>query len=187
MSREKNLSTIVKGERVRVQMNPGRIVLKPKDKAVVELRSGGFDKIDTKAVAIEAEGDHHMGTYSRLYDLSVPEDRATIELLQEKLIEFPHWASHEDYRIKIVGEFDAAEPFPGYDDLDAEGLEGYWSAMPDRQRAQVSLEGAMKHELSRKDEDGNDITDKAKVDVLNKLWRAQDTAQKDAAEEVVSL
>lgn len=187
MPREKNLSTIIKSERVKVQMVPGRLVLVPRDQATVELRSGGFDKIPVDTVAIEAEGIHRMGMYSRLYDMSDDQDRQTIELLEKKLKEFPHWGTHSDYMVKIVGEFSDTEPFIGYDDLDAAGLEGYWSSMPDRLRADINLESTMKHELSRVDEDGVSITDDAKVKMLDKLYKAQQDVQKVAADETVAL
>lgn len=185
MAREKNLSTIVKSERVKVQMVPGRIVLRPRGEAVVELRSGGFDKIPQGTIAIEAEGEFNMGTYSRLYDMSNPKDKAVIDLLKEKMEEFPHWASHNDYQVKIVGEFDATSPWAGYDDQSADQLEVLYRAMPDK--ARPALENVMKYELSRVDEDGNSITDDEKVKVLNKLHRELETAEKEAAEEVVAL
>lgn len=187
MAREKNLSTIVKSEQVKVQMVPGRIVLRPRGQATVELRSGGFDKIDVDAVAIEAEGEYNMGTYSRLYNLDDPKDRETIELLKEKLRENPHWSTHADYQIKIVGEYDAGEPWPGYDEQSAEQIEAFYRSMPDQVRRQHPLEQVMKHELERVDEDGEPAVDEEKVKVLNKLYREADTAAKDAAEEVVAL
>lgn len=185
MAREKNLSTIVKSERVKVQMVPGRIVLRPRGEAVVELRSGGFDKIPQGTIAIEAEGEYNMGTYSRLYDLADPKDKATIDLLKEKMEEFPHWATHNDYQIKIVGEFDATSPWAGYDDQTAEQVETLFKAMPDA--ARPALESVMKYELSRVDEEGNSLTDEDKVKVLNKLHREAEVAEKDAAEETVAL
>lgn len=187
MPREKNLSTIVKSERVKVQMVPGRLVLVPRDQATVELKSGGFDKIPVDTVAIEAEGVHRMGMYSRLYDLSNDIDRQTIELLKKKIEENPHWATHADYMIKIMGEFEGNEPFVGYDELDAAGLEGYWKAVPDSLRATISLEQAMKHELSRVDENGDSATDDAKVKVLDKLYREQRDTDKTKADEKVAL
>lgn len=185
MAREKNLSTIVKGERVRVQMVPGRLVLVPRDQAVVQLAGGAFDKIPVDTVAIEAEGAFRMGTYSRLYDLTNEQDRQTIELLKLKLEENPHWASHKDYQIKIVGEFEGLSPWAGYDGQTAEQVETLFRAMPDA--ARPSLEQVMKYELDRVDEDGNSITDDDKVKVLNKLYREQEVAEKDAAEETVAL
>lgn len=187
MARTKNLDTIVKAERVRVSMVPGCITLRPEGKSVVQLASGGFDAINQDGVRIEAEGDHNMGTYSQFYDLSNPQDRAIIELLEANLEKYPWWRTHADYKISIVGEYDANEPWAGYDDQDAESLEAYYRSMPDMVRAQHPLEQIMKHELSRVNEEGESLTNKDKVDVLNKLHREAQVEQKDAADGAVAL
>lgn len=187
MSRQKNLSTLVKDEKVRIQMVPGRYVLKPRGKTPVQLKEGGWTEIGVETIAIETEGDHRMGMYTRLYDESDPKDAEILRLLRAELQEKPHLATHVDYQIKIVGEFSESEPWPGYDDQNAEQIAAYWAAMPDRAKDQHRLEDIMKHELTRVDEDGNDLSDKAKIDVLNKLHREREAAEKDAAEETVAL
>ena len=187
MARAKNLDTLVKNERVRVQMNIGHIVLRPKDRVVVQLRNGQYDQMDQEAIEIYAEGEHNMGSYSRLYDMDDAADRETIELLREKIDREPEWANHVFHQVKIVGEYSAGEPWPGYDDQSAEQVETYYRSMPDRLKKNHALEGIMKHELTRVDEDGNSLTDKAKVDLLNKLFREVESAEKDAAEDKVAL
>lgn len=179
MAREKNLSTIVRDERKRIHMVPGRLVLRPRGEAVVELKSGGFDKIMQDTIAIETEGEFRMGMYSRLLDPADEKDSEILQLTQEWMDANPMLANSVDVQMKIVGEFDALEPWAGYADQSAEQVETLYRAMPDA--ARPNLEMAMKYELSL-DEPSDE-----KIKVLNKLHREAEARMKDAAEETVSL
>lgn len=183
----KRLSTIVKSERVRIHMVPGRYALQSRSSDTVPLRGGGFGEIEQKPIEIVTEGEFRMSPWTRFYDLSDPKDKAVIDALKVELAEKPHLATHVDYQIRIVGEYDVIEPWAGYEDMDVDQVESYWRAMPDKMRAGYRLEDLMKWELERKDEHGEPNVADERVKLLNKLFKEESDAQKDQAQTGVGL
>lgn len=182
MARQKNLDTVIKSERKYIHMVPEYLALRSKGKRTVQLQSGQYAEIDDPGLSILK--DCPKSYLTRLYDPANPKDKEVLDALEEALELQPHLATHRDYRVAIIGEFQAAV-WPGYDGQSAEELLAYWNAMPDA--ARPSLEGVMKYELEREDEDGNSLTDPEKVRVLNELYKDAEKAAKAAADDTVSL
>lgn len=173
------LQNRVKNQRVRVSMNCKHICVQSGDERVVQLNDGSYGKLPVKQITFHREGEQNESPWTRYYDMNVPEDKEAIDKLREMLDDHPHLRDHHEFRIRIVGEFEAGEPWPGYDDQDAEQIIAYYHAMP--QTVKPQLEKILQYELSR------DEPNKSKVTAIESLENSMESAAKKAASAGVKL
>jgi hypothetical protein len=106
-------------------------------------------------------------------------DAEAIAKLRELLEKDPGLRDHVNYRIRIVGEFETGEPWPGYDDQDAEQIVAYYHACPPS--VKPTLESIMQYELSR------DPVNESKVVAIETLDKTQESHEKKAASAGVKM
>jgi hypothetical protein len=169
----------VENQRVRVSMNVKHLCVQSGDKTVVQLQSGQYGELPIEQVTFSREGEFNESPWTRFYDMSVEKDRRHVELLREMLEKNPHLHDDINFRVRIAGEFDSHEPWPGYDDQDAEQIIAYFHAMPPNNRP--SLENILAYELSK------DETNKSKVVAIESLENSQQADAKKAATAGVKL
>jgi hypothetical protein len=160
-------------------MNVKHLCVQSGDKRVVQLEDGRYGEIPIEQVTFSREGEFSESPWTRFYDLSNPDDKRHIELLRELLEKNPHLHDDIGYRVRIAGEFDAHEPWPGYDDQDAEQIIAYYHAMPESIRPK--LENVLAYELSR------DEKNKSKIVAIESLENSQEAQAKRAASAGVKL
>lgn len=169
----------VENQRVRVSMNVKHFCVQSGDKTVVQLQSGQYGELPIDQVTFHREGEHGVSPWTRFYDLTVPEDKQAIDLLRKMLEKNPHLHDDVNFRIRIAGEYDAQEPWPGYDDQDAEQIIAYYHAMPPSVKPE--LEKMLSHELAKAE------PNKSKVVAIESLENQLDNAAKKAASAGVKL
>lgn len=169
----------VQNQRVHVSMNCKHICVQSGEQRVVQLKDGSFDRISVPQITFHREGEQYESPWTRYYDLSVPEDKQAIDALKKMLEEHPHLHDHPEFRIRIVGEFESSEPWPGYDDQDAEQVIAYYHAMP--QSVKPQLEKVLSYELSK------DEPNKSKITAIESLENSMESAAKKAASAGVKL
>lgn len=175
----------VKAQRVRVSMNQKHLTIQAGDTQLVQLENGQYRELPVKDITFHREGEHNESPWTGWYDMSNPEDKEAIDKLRAFLAKNPHLHDDVRFRIRIAGEFDSSEPWPGYDDQDAEQIIAYYNASPAAMRK--PLEEIMQYELSRVDENGDDATDPAKLVAIETLDKTQASQAKSNASAGVKL
>lgn len=160
-------------------MNQKHLCVRAGDTQLVQLENGQYRELPVKDITFHRLGENNESPWTRWYDLSDADDKEAIEELRKLLKRDP--ALHDDvrFRIRIVGEYESGEPWPGYDDQDPEQIIAYYKASPPRIRP--TLEQIMQYELSRVDQDGESITDNAKLVAIESLDKKQESEAKNAA------
>lgn len=170
----------IENQRVRVSMNVKHFCVQSGDTKVVQLENGRYGELPIEQVTFHREGELGDSPWTRFYDLSNPKDKLHIDLLRQKLEENPHLHDDHRFRVRIVGEFDATgEPWPGYDDQDAEQIIAYYHAMPASHRP--TLENVLSYEL------GKEEANKSKVVAIESLENSEEAQAKRAASAGVKL
>ena len=160
-------------------MNVKHFCVQPGGSTVVQLENGRYGELPIEQVTFSREGEFSESPWTRFYDMSDERDRRHIELLRKTLEKNPHLQDDINFRIRIAGEFDSHEPWPGYDDQDAEQIVAYYHAMPANMRP--DLERILSYELSK------DESNKAKVVAIESLENSQLADAKKAASAGVKL
>ena len=187
---KKKLSTLIKGEKKIVSMTPGAITLRPKRTRTVELNTGGFATIEDPAVRYECLGEKRNSMTGPPLDPTVPKDALVLSLFEELLENCPWMAEDVRYSIKILGEHEARQPWPGYDQQTASEAKATYENMPEA--AKPNIFHSMKYEMSRSryDEDLDDeisTTDDDKVKMWDDLYKVVSKEAKAESTDTVDL
>lgn len=174
-----DLRSRVENQKVRVSMNVKHFCVQSGDERVVQLADGSYGKIPIEQITFSREGDRNSSPWTRLYDLENENDKRHIDALKKKLEENPHLHDDHRFRVRIAGEYDSAEPWPGYDDQDAEQIIAYFHALPGAYRP--SLESMLSYELSKDDKN------KSKIVAIESLENSMEADAKRAASAGVKL
>lgn len=169
----------VENQRVRVSMNVKHFCVQSGDERVVQLADGSYGKVPIEQITFSREGDRNSSPWTRLYDLSNERDKRHIEALRKKLEENPHLHDDQRFRVRIAGEYETNEPWPGYDDQDAEQIIAYYHALPGQYKP--TLEEMLAYELAK------DETNKSKVIAIESLENSMEADAKRAASAGVKL
>lgn len=169
----------VEKQRVRVSMNQKHLTVQAGDTQLVQLENGQYRELPVRDITFHREGEHNESPWTRLYDMSDPMDKEAIDKLRELLEKDPGLKDHINFRIRIVGEFESGEPWPGYDDQDAEQIVAYYHASPPKIRP--TLEAIMQYELSR------DPVNESKVVAIETLDKTQVSEERKAASAGVKM
>lgn len=174
----------VENQRVRVSMNVKHLTVRSAEPQLVQMENGQYREFAVRTITFHRE-DNGLSPWTRWYDLSNPIDAEDIAELRSLLEKHPHLADDINFRVRISGEFDAQEPWPGYDDQNAEQIIAYYNASHPASRPE--LEKMMSYELDRVDENGESITDADKVTAIESLAKKRDTTTRNNAKDGVAL
>ncbi len=169
----------IENQRVRVSMNVKHFCVQSGDDRVVQLGDGTYGKVPIEQITFSREGERGSSPWTRFYDLNDENDKRHIEALKKKLEENPHLHDDQRFRVRIAGEFDSNEPWPGYDDQDAEQVIAYYHALPGNYKP--SLENMLAYELSK------DEQNKSKIVAIESLENSMEADAKRAASAGVKL
>ena len=171
---------ITTDQRFRVSMNVKHFCVQSGDHQLVQLDNGQYGQLPVKQIEFHREGEHNSSPWTRWYDMNDPEDREAIEKLRLVLDKHPNLQHDVDFRIRIVGEFEGmGEPWPGYDDQDAEQIKVYYGAMSPVVRPE--LETVLQYELTR------ETPNEAKITAIEAMHRDKDVTAKKTASAGVKL
>lgn len=129
---------------VRYWMTCGRLTLRPKDNAVVQLQGGGFAAVPTEGFYIERDGHRNMNPWTREYDPKKPADAQAIAIIDAFIRDYPMEAQHVNVGLSRWNEADAGIPFPKWEHSDVAGIERAYTATG----FSVPLDEAMRYELT---------------------------------------
>lgn len=190
MAPQRKLENVVKSEKKYLSFKPTHWVFKCADMSTVPLGNGQFGTIKSDRVMYEMGGERNQGSIGRLLDPKVPEDKLILDLAEQTLKDKPWLATHEDYKLQILGEYSTGLPWNGYDEQTPEQIASYFESLPEAVRPK--LEDVMKYELNkvRFDEDEDcevSATDEEKVKVLNELYKVHAKAEAATSTDTVDL
>lgn len=160
---KKTLRNVVENERVRFQLSCRLLQLRPETTQTVQLRDGSYDRITTKGIVL-TRGDNYL---TRFFDPNDAEDAEVIEATRAFIRDKSSFASSQDVMLKELGEYEASEPWPGYDEQTPEQFVNTYRSLT--RQAKPALETIMKYELEKPDGE----TDNGKVKVINDLWASE--------------
>lgn len=107
----------LKNEKVRYSLAVGRLTLQPLDSRVVQLSDGTYAKVPTERIVLERDGGRLGPAMTRVYDPSLPADKAIIDFVDNYIEEHPEVSTSGPFLYKM-GEFDPVKPFPTFDEVD---------------------------------------------------------------------
>lgn len=169
----------VKNQRVRISMNQKHLCIQSGDPQLIQMENGQYRELAVRSITFHREGDNGESPWTRWYDLSDKNDAEDIAKLRAMMDKNPFMADDIRLRVRIVGEFDSSEPWPGYDDQDSEQIIAYYNASPPSVRPE--LEKVLQYELSKTDEKGESTTDPAKVVAIETLDKSHEKQAKMSA------
>ena len=137
-------------ERIRFSMNCNTLVIRSADSKIVQLNDGTHASIPVNPIRITRGNRNDASGRTRFYDRTDPTPDAESGLTDAQFLDMflgewlpknPWATTHVQVQLKVHGETDPVQPFPGYDRMTAEGI---------RQVVEVTdydLMGLLKYEL----------------------------------------
>lgn len=190
------LSEQLQEERICFSMNCNALVIRSaQPDKVVQLVDGTYGKVPVPAIRLRRGNDHDLSGRTRFYDLTDPvphpegeglTDREIVDAVFEWMKLHPGAIDDVRLQLRVHGETEPVQPFPGYDTTPVEGIRVVL------ENTDYDLKGLLKYELTVRptqvDADGNPYEPRDEVvEVLNELQADRDLARIVENEDGVDL